>query len=72
MIKAGSFVNLTTKTRDKNCYYARVEIVSISPESLTIKYVAKITFDEKTKKLVPVVVQESFSRRHIERMQELL
>ena len=71
MITKGSFVNLTTRTRDKECYYARVEVVSISPESLTIKYV-KIVLDKKTKKSGPVPIQESISMRHVVKMCERL
>jgi len=72
MIRAGSFINLTTLTKDKSVYYARVQVVSISTQTLTIRYVAKTAQDEKTKKLKSVYTQESMPRRHVIKMRELL
>ena len=72
MIEPGNFIQLTTQTKTKRAFYARCQVKSISTKSLTIEYVAKVTQDKKTGKMVGEKISESIAMSNVVRMRQLL
>ncbi len=72
MIKTGSKIQLTILDRDRQTFFARAEVVSLSSNTIGIKYVSKVNIDSKTHKMRPEYKTETFHIAKIIKMRELL
>ena len=71
MIEPGSKIRMTVRAQNTEIYFAMAEVMSISGQSITIKYVCKVHNDKKGK-IEPEFRTESFLMTRVKKIQEWL
>lgn len=71
MIGPGSRIRLNVIEKNREVYFAVAEVVNISNQSVTIKYVCKV-HDDKKGKIEPEFKTESFLMSKVKKIQEWL